>query len=100
MADLYLDFAGLTRTSQSLTHIKELLSSPLDTMNDRAGAATDIDELRSKLRDFGDEWDYGIKKLSEYTDGLGEALDEIRAAFEELEDELASTFDEFLDGTP
>lgn len=55
MADLYLDFAGLTRTSQSLTHIKELLSSPLDTMNDRAGAATDIDELRSKLRDFGDE---------------------------------------------
>jgi hypothetical protein len=93
MADLYIDFGGLERARDSLGHVEQLLRHPLDVMNARAGAATGIDRLRSKLTEFGDEWDYGIGRLAKYAGGVGEALEQIRSTFAELDDKLAATFD-------
>ena len=94
MADLYIDFDGLARTRQNLEHVKDLMQSPLDELASQAGSVTSIDHLRSRLEDFGDQWDYGIKKLGKYSEGVGEALQQIRDTFAELDDKLAEVFDQ------
>ena len=93
MADLYIDFDGLARTRENLDHVSELLHSPVDELASQAGSVTEIDRLRSRLQDFGDSWDYGIKKLGKYSEGVGEALQQIRDTFAQLDDKLAEVFD-------
>lgn len=93
MADLYIDMDALARTRGDLERIRELLHEPLDAMAAQAGRAVQIDVLRSRLEDFGDAWDHGIKKLGEYAGGVTEALDEIERTFSELDAQLADTFD-------
>lgn len=94
MADLYIDFDGLARTRSDLDHVSDLMHSPLDELAGQAGAITSIDHLRSRLEDFGDAWDYGIKKLGTYSQGVGDALQQIHDTFVKLDDQLAEVFDE------
>lgn len=93
MADLYIDMDALSRTRADLDRMRDLLRAPLDTMATEAGRAVQIDVLRSRLEDFGDAWEHGIKKLGEYAGGVTEALDEIERTFTELDAQLAATFD-------
>lgn len=92
MADLYIDMDGLARTRDSIDRVERLLREPLDTMASRVAAATEIDVPRSRLVEFGDEWDYGIGRLAKYAEGVGEALEQIRRTFTELDEKLAETF--------
>lgn len=94
MADLYIDMDALRRTRTDLDRMRSLLGEPVAFMAEQAGAVTGIDVLRSSLRAFGDEWDYGIKKLADYSGGVGEALTEIERTFTELDEQLAATFEE------
>jgi hypothetical protein len=94
MADLYIDMDGLARTRDNLDRIGDLMKDPVGRMSDEAGDATSIDELRSKMQDFGDEWDYGIGRLTKYTKGVGEALEQIRKTFSDLDQQLADLFTE------
>ncbi|GAB2759691.1 hypothetical protein [Nocardioides pakistanensis] len=93
MADLYIDLDGLARTRDSIDRVERLLREPLDTMASRASAATEIDVLRSRLAEFGEEWDYGIGRLAKYSEGVAEALEQIRRTFTELDEKLAATFE-------
>lgn len=54
--------------------------------------------LRAKLREFGDEWSYGIGKLGEFSAAASEALDQVQQAFRDVEDELAAALDETARG--
>lgn len=93
MADLYIDMSGLARTRDSIDRVERLLREPLEVMAAKAGTATEIEALRSRLAEFGDEWDYGIGRLARYSKGVGEALEEIRRTFVELDERLAEVFD-------
>lgn len=90
VADLYIDMAGLARTRDNIDRVERLLREPLDVMSAKAGAATEIEALRSRLAEFGDEWEYGISRLAKYAQGVGEALAEIGRTFGELDEKLAS----------
>lgn len=98
MADLFIDFAELIRTRDDFGRIKDLLSHPLDTMAEKASRATEFEELRSKLADFGDEWDYGIGKLGEFSGEVSDVLDQIRTAFEDADNRLASGLEDAFGG--
>ncbi|MBF4160942.1 hypothetical protein [Nocardioides acrostichi] len=94
MSDLYIDLDALERTRHDLEHVADLLRDPVSRLADEAGAVTSISHLRSRLQDFGHEWDYGIGKLSEFSGTVGEALVHIRDAFTEVDQKLAATFDQ------
>ncbi|KAA1372229.1 hypothetical protein [Aeromicrobium fastidiosum] len=89
MADLYIDMDGLARTRDDIDRIGDLMKDPVGRMSDKAGAATSIEELRSKLQAFGDEWDYGIGRLEKYAKGVSESLEHIRKTFADLDQQLA-----------
>ena len=93
MADLYIDMDGLARTRDDIDRIGELMKDPVGRMSDEADIATSIDELRAKMKDFGDEWDYGIGRLTKYTKGVSDALEQIRKTFSELDQQLADLFE-------
>lgn len=65
-------------------------------MADLPSDAAGHDDLRSKLREFGDEWDYGIGKLGDFSGGAADALKTIKDTFQDLDSELAKSFE----GTP
>lgn len=92
MADLYIDMDALIRTRGNLDRISDLMKDPVGRMSEEASAATSIDELRSKMQEFGDEWNYGIGRLTKYTKGVGEALEQIRTTFTDLDQQLADVF--------
>ncbi|WP_122818570.1 hypothetical protein [Nocardioides pantholopis] len=94
MADLFIDFAALSRVRHDMDGISDLLSRPVDAMRTRAAGATGHDGLRQRLQEFGDDWDYGIKQLGKYSAGCSEALENIRTQFEKLDQELASAFED------
>lgn len=94
MARLYIDMDGLSRVRDDIDHIGDLLKDPVGRMADDAESATTIDGLRSKMRDFADEWDYGIGRISKYSNGVSESLEEIRKTFTELDQQLADLFDQ------
>ncbi|GAA4117284.1 hypothetical protein GCM10022215_17750 [Nocardioides fonticola] len=93
MPDLYIDLSALERTRSDLTHVASLLREPVGHMAERASAVTEIDALRSRLREFGDEWDYGIGKLSKYSGSVADALAEIKRTFAELDQQLAAALE-------
>lgn len=45
------------------------------------------------MQEFGDEWSYGIGKLGEYSGTAVEALDQIRSAFQDLDDDLTKSLE-------
>lgn len=94
MADLCIDFDALQRVRTHLDDVSDLLKGPCKGMADLPADAAGHDDLRSKLRDFGDEWDFGIGKLAEFSGGAAEALTTITDTFQQLDSELAKAFEQ------
>ncbi len=94
MADLFIDAAALARTQDRLRAVEDLLTRPSREMGALPSEAVGQEILRSKLRDFGDEWSYGIGKLGEFSVGAAEAIAQVQEAFRSLDDELKATLDQ------
>jgi hypothetical protein len=92
--DLFIDFDVLSRAQRDMEGISDLLRRPVDAMRGSAGRATGHERLRSRLQEFGEEWDYGIGQLGKYADGCSAALGNVRAQFEKLDAELCKAFEE------
>lgn len=93
MADLYIDGAVLARTRARLRSIEDLLSRPCREMGVLPSEAVGQETLRAKLRDFGDEWSYGIGKLGEFSAAASEALTQVERAFRDADEELKAALD-------
>jgi len=94
MADLCIDFDVLDRVRRNLVDVEDLLKGPCKGMADLPSDAAGHDDLSSKLREFGDEWDYGIGKLGDFSGGAADALTTICSTFRDLDDELGKVFDQ------
>jgi hypothetical protein len=94
MADLMIDFASLERVRRDLVEVEGLLRGPCRGMSELPADAAGHDDLRSRLRDFGDAWDFGIGRLAQFSGAAADALSSIQKTFTELEDELAAAFDQ------
>lgn len=92
MADLYVDFGALQRSMATIADIEQLLGRSCKAMRGLPAEAAGVERLVSRLREFGDEWDYGIGKLGEFSGSCGEALGATVEAFTELDQELAKSF--------
>ncbi|MEU6480721.1 hypothetical protein ABZ858_28350 [Streptomyces sp. NPDC047017] len=54
-----------------------------------SGDSMGVPELAKRMDDFGDEWSYGIKQLTKFSEKASKALLDMKHAFEELDHELA-----------
>jgi len=98
VADLYIDGAVLARTRDRLRSVEDLLTRPCREMSALPSEAVAQETLRAKLRDFGDEWSYGIGKLGEFSAAASEALNQVEQAFRGTDDELAAALDKAARG--
>ncbi|MFF9905536.1 hypothetical protein ACF1HU_19290 [Streptomyces olivaceus] len=73
----------------NLDHIAELMKKPGREMKEVTGSSMGVPELARRMDDFGDEWSYGIKQLTKFSEKASEALLTVKEAFEKLDDELA-----------
>lgn len=89
MSDLAVDYAVLNRVRHNLDHIADLMKQPGRDMEKVTGDAMGVPELARRMDDFGDEWSYGIKRLTKFSGKASEALLKIKDSFEKLDDELA-----------
>ena len=94
MADLYIDGAVLARTRDRLRAIQDLLTRPRREMGALPSEAVAQDALRARLREFGDEWSYGIGQLGGFSAAASEALHQVEQVFRDVEDKLTSALDE------
>lgn len=98
MADLYIDGAVLARTRDQLRSIEDLLRRPCREMAALPSEAVAQGVLRARLREFGDEWSYGIGKLGDFSVAAADALDQVKQAFQDVDNELASALGEAARG--
>ncbi|MFJ6689628.1 MULTISPECIES: hypothetical protein [Streptomyces] len=89
MSDLTADYEVLNRVRHNLDHIAELMKKPGREMKEITGSAMGVPELARRMDDFGDEWSYGIKQLTKFSEKASKALLTVKEAFEKLDDELA-----------
>lgn len=94
MADLYIDGEALAATKSNLSDIEDLLKGPCNKMSDLPVEAAGHEELKGRLNEFGDQWDYGIGKLGDFSGACVDALTTIGDTFSGLDDELAKCFDQ------
>lgn len=89
MDDLYIDGEVLSRVRSNLGGIRDLMEQPSRAMRAVTGSALGAPALARRMDEFGDEWAYGIDKLSGFAGTAVEALDRIEQAFEEADTSLA-----------
>ncbi|MBF4135894.1 hypothetical protein CLM85_23210 [Streptomyces albidoflavus] len=89
MSDLSVDYAVLNRVRDNLDHISYLMTKPGREMEEVSGAAMGVPELARRMDDFGEEWTYGIKQLTKFSQKASKALLKVKKSFEELDQELA-----------
>ncbi|WP_406473896.1 hypothetical protein [Streptomyces sp. NBC_01615] len=89
MSDLPVDYAVLNRVRHNLDHIAHLMKKPGQEMEHVSGDSMGVPELAKRMDDFGDEWSYGIKQLTKFSDKASEALLKVKESFEKLDHELA-----------
>ncbi|MFJ3665789.1 hypothetical protein ACIPSE_04975 [Streptomyces sp. NPDC090106] len=89
MSDLSADYATLNRVRHSLDHIAELMKKPGREMEHVTGDSMGVPKLAQRMDDFGDEWSYGIKQLTKFSEAASKALLKVKESFEKLDDELA-----------
>ena len=94
MADLYIDGEALSATKSNMSDIEDLLKGPCNKMSGLPTEAAGHEELKSKLNEFGDQWDYGIGKLGDFSGACVDALTTIGDTFSGLDEELAKCFDQ------
>nr|WP_241196096.1 hypothetical protein [Streptomyces sp. SID10362] len=83
------DYEVLNRVRHNLDHIAELMKKPGREMEKVTGNSMGVPELARRMDDFGDEWSYGIKQLTKFSEKASEALLTVKESFEKLDDELA-----------
>ncbi|MDT0266691.1 hypothetical protein RM844_10340 [Streptomyces sp. DSM 44915] len=93
-SDVYLDYDQLSTNRDNIRNIANLLRGPCQSMANVNGAEMGVHRLERKMDDFGDEWEYGIGKLAEFSDAAADALDEVLAGFREVDEELSRAFQE------
>lgn len=86
---MYIDGAVLARVRSDLAGIRDLMEAPAREMRELSGAAAGAPDLARRLDEFGDEWAYGISKLSEFAGSAVEALNRIEQAFGDADSSLA-----------
>lgn len=84
----------LSRVRANLASVTDLLTGPARRMAEVDGRAMGVAELEQRMDEFGEEWEYGIGKLGEFSDSAVDALDQISQAFEEADDNLANALNE------
>ncbi|PGH49956.1 hypothetical protein [Streptomyces sp. Ru87] len=89
MSDLSIDYALLDRVRGNLDHIAHLMKQPGRDMEQISGQAMGVPELADRMDDFGDEWSYGIKKLTKFSDQASKALLKVKESFDALDKDLA-----------
>ncbi|NUV54856.1 hypothetical protein G6W51_18425 [Streptomyces coelicolor] len=89
MSDLSADYATLNRVRHNLDHIAELMKKPGREMEQVTGDAMGVPELAKRMDDFGDEWSFGIKQLTKFSEKASKALVKVKESFEKLDHELA-----------
>lgn len=89
VSDLTADYEVLNRVRHNLDHIAELMKKPGREMEKVTGNSMGVPELARRMDDFGDEWSYGIKQLTKFSEKASEALLTVKESFEKLDDELA-----------
>lgn len=94
MSDVYIDGAVLARVRSNLAGIRDRMQTPAREMREVTGSAMGARDLARRMDDFGNEWAYGIGKLSEFAGSAVEALDRIERAFDEADTSLAQALRE------
>ncbi len=94
MADLFIDADVVRRSRGRLQSITEMLDGPCRAMGSMPRDAVEQKRLRDKLSDFGDEWEWGIGKLGDFSGSAADALQQILDAFDEVDVELKTALDE------
>ncbi|MFE7671698.1 hypothetical protein ACFU5N_05705 [Streptomyces albidoflavus] len=89
MSDLSVDYEVLNRVRHNLDQIADLMKKPGREMESVGGASMGVPELARRMDDFGDEWSYGIKQLTKFSEKASKALLKIKKSFEQLDSELA-----------
>ncbi|MCK8435748.1 hypothetical protein ACWCQ0_22430 [Streptomyces massasporeus] len=89
MSDLSADYEVLMRVRGNLDHVAHLMKKPGRDMENVTGDAMGVPELAKRMDEFGDEWSYGIKQLTKFSQKASKALLKVKEAFEELDHELA-----------
>jgi hypothetical protein len=79
--DLHIDGEMLARVRQNLRHITDLLQDPMETIQEVGTGEAGVDALSDRLGEFGDEWDYGIDKISEFASGAADRTSRRSASF-------------------
>lgn len=93
MPDIYIDFDALRRTRTAVADMEGLLHGPCRAMRSLPAEAAGDRALVDRLREFGDQWDYGIRKLGEFSAACVEALTGVEEAFTRLDADLASALE-------
>lgn len=91
--DLYVDFDALDRSRRTIEDVSDVLRRACSAMRDLPADAAGQEVLRRRLREFGDEWDYGIDQLGKFSKGCGEALRSAVDTFRDLDAELAAALE-------
>ncbi|MFE9934814.1 hypothetical protein [Streptomyces hirsutus] len=65
------------------------MKKPGEEMENVSGNSMGVLELARRMDDFGDEWSYGIKQLTKFSEKASKALLKVKESFEELDHELA-----------
>ncbi|MGC0409280.1 hypothetical protein RKD32_002142 [Streptomyces sp. SAI-195] len=91
MSDLSADYEVLMRVRHNLDHIALLMKKPGREMELVTGDAMGVPELARRMDDFGDEWSYGIKQLTKFSEKASKALLTVKESFEALDHELAES---------
>lgn len=94
MTDLFIDFDALRRTRKNLADVRDLLQGPCNKMGDLPSDAAGNPDLKKRLREFGDSWDYGIGKLADFGGACVDALKSIDETFTQLDEELGKALTE------
>nr|WP_089099573.1 hypothetical protein [Streptomyces hyaluromycini] len=91
MSDLSADYAVLNRVRHNLDHIAGLMKRPGREMAQVSGESMGVPELAQRMDHFGDEWSYGIKQLTKFSEKASKMLLNVKESFEKLDHELAET---------
>ncbi|MFJ4920401.1 hypothetical protein [Streptomyces sp. NPDC088725] len=89
MSDLSIDYAVLNRVRNNLDHIAHLMKKPGQEMERMSCVSMGVPELAKRMDDFGDEWSYGIKQLTKFSEKASKTLLKVKETFEKLDHELA-----------
>jgi hypothetical protein len=89
VSDVYIDGAVLARVRSNLGDIRDLMQTPARQMREVTGSAMGARDLARRMDEFGDEWAYGIEKLSGFAADAVDALDRIEQAFRDADTSLA-----------